>query len=131
MCCRSQQNFLVCHATGDDGSRLVVGETGGAAALNTKATSAAHSMTKCTTSSSTVFDDSTAAPAHERKLWTKSSSLIAGAGMIGHEFLELGSQQELDIQPYKIVILHWKFDLTPADGLFYVESPFDSISPTF
>ncbi|KAL3788208.1 hypothetical protein HJC23_004675 [Cyclotella cryptica] len=102
-------------ATGEDGSKLAMDETGGAAALNNEVTSAAHTTTMRTASSSVVFDDSTSAPARERKLWTKSSSLVVGAGMVGHAFLELGSQQELDIQPYETVILRWKFDLTPAE----------------
>jgi len=49
---------------------------------------------------------------HERKLWTKSSSLVVGAGMVGHEFFELG---QVHIEPYETVILRWKFDLTPGD----------------
>ena len=49
---------------------------------------------------------------HERKLWTKSSSLVVGAGMVGQTFLELG---QVHIEPYETVILRWKFDLTPAD----------------
>lgn len=102
-------------ATGEDGTRLVVDETGGAAALHTEAISATHSTSKRTASSSIVLDDSTAAPARERTLWTKSSSLVVGAGMVGHTVLELGSQQELDIQPYETVILRWKFDLTPGE----------------
>ncbi|KAL7539848.1 hypothetical protein ACHAXR_009665, partial [Thalassiosira sp. AJA248-18] len=49
---------------------------------------------------------------HERQLWTKSSSLVVGAGMIGHAFFELG---QVHIEPYETVILRWKFDLTPGD----------------
>ena len=56
---------------------------------------------------------SSEAAAPERKLWTKSSSLLVGAGMVGHVFLELG--QELEIHPYETVVLRWKFDLTPSD----------------
>jgi hypothetical protein len=87
--------------------------------MDSKATSTAHSTAKCIASSSTVFDDSSAVPAQECKLWTKASSLITGAGMAGHEFLELSSQQKLDIQPYEtVILLCQKCDLTPADGLF-------------
>mmetsp|Transcript_11763 Transcript_11763/g.24875 ORF Transcript_11763/g.24875 Transcript_11763/m.24875 type:complete len:149 (-) Transcript_11763:283-729(-) len=49
---------------------------------------------------------------NERVLWSKSSSLVVGAGMVGHAFLELG---QVHIEPYETVILRWKFDLTPAD----------------
>jgi hypothetical protein len=48
----------------------------------------------------------------ERKLWTRSSSLVVGAGMVGHASLELG---KIHIEPYETVILRWKFDLTPGD----------------
>jgi len=59
-----------------------------------------------TTGSSLGGDD------NERKLWTKSSSLVVGAGMAGHALFELGQAQ---IEPYETVILRWKFDLTPGD----------------
>ena len=49
---------------------------------------------------------------HERKLWTRSSSLVVGAGMVGHALLELG---HVHIEPYETVVLRWKFDLTPGD----------------
>ena len=49
---------------------------------------------------------------HERKLWSKSSSLVVGAGMAGQAFFELGN---VHIEPYESVILRWKFDLTPGD----------------
>lgn len=48
----------------------------------------------------------------ERKLWTKSASLVVGAGMVGHAILELGS---VIVEPSETVILRWKFDITPAD----------------
>jgi hypothetical protein len=48
----------------------------------------------------------------ERRLWTRSSSLVVGAGMVGHASLELG---KIHIEPYETVILRWKFDLTPGD----------------
>lgn len=49
---------------------------------------------------------------NERKLWTKSSSLVVGAGMIGNAFFELG---QVHIEEHESVILRWKFDLTPGD----------------
>jgi len=49
----------------------------------------------------------------ERKLWTRSSSLVVGAGMVGLALLELSP--DTHIEPYETVILRWKFDLTPAD----------------
>ena len=49
---------------------------------------------------------------HERKLWTKSSSLVVGAGMIGNVFFELG---QVHLEEHESVILRWKFDLTPGD----------------
>lgn len=67
--------------------------------LNTELTIAAYSAPKNTASLLMVLDDLTATPTCERKLWTKPSSLIVGAGMVGHAFLELKSQGELDIQP--------------------------------
>ena len=45
----------------------------------------------------------------ERILWTKSSSLVVGAGMVGQSFLELGS---VELESYETVMLRWKFDLT-------------------
>ncbi|KAL3778921.1 hypothetical protein ACHAW5_000632 [Stephanodiscus triporus] len=48
----------------------------------------------------------------ERNLWTRSSSLVVGAGMVGHALLELGNAH---IEPYETVVLRWKFDLTPGD----------------
>ena len=47
----------------------------------------------------------------ERKLWTKSSSLVVGAGMVGHAILELGP---VFVEPSETVLLRWKFDITPA-----------------
>jgi len=52
----------------------------------------------------------------ERKLWTKSSSLVVGAGMVGQTFIELGSVQ---IESYETVILRWKFDLTREEEDIY------------
>ena len=49
---------------------------------------------------------------NERKLWTKSSSLVVGAGMIGNAFFELG---QVHIEEHESIILRWKFDLTPGD----------------
>ncbi len=48
----------------------------------------------------------------ERKLWTKSSSLVIGAGTSECRLIELGENQVMD---FEIVILRWKFDLTPSD----------------
>jgi regulator of replication initiation timing len=48
----------------------------------------------------------------ERSLWTKSSSLVIGAGMFGHVILELG---QVHIESYETVVLRWKFDITPND----------------
>ncbi len=48
----------------------------------------------------------------ERKLWNKSSSLVVGAGMVGHAILELGP---VFVEPSETVLLRWKFDITPAD----------------
>ena len=90
---------------------LVVDDNGG---LDMEASSII-STPKRSASSSIVVNDSIGAPSHERKLWTKSSSLVVGAGMVGHAFLELGSQEEIKIQPYETVVLRWKFDLTPSD----------------
>jgi len=52
----------------------------------------------------------------ERILWTKSSSLVVGAGMVGHSFIELGSVQ---IESYETVTLRWKFDLTREEEDIY------------
>ncbi|KAL9189218.1 hypothetical protein ACHAXT_011708 [Thalassiosira profunda] len=49
---------------------------------------------------------------HERKLWTQSSSVVVGAGTVGHAVLELG---QVHIEPYETVVLRWKFDVTPGD----------------
>lgn len=52
----------------------------------------------------------------ERILWTKSSSLVVGAGMVGQSFIELGSVQ---IESYETVLLRWKFDLTREEEDIY------------
>ena len=62
------------------------------------------------TSASSQYDGSPSG--RERKLWTKSSSLVVGAGMVGHAILELGP---ISVEPSETVILRWKFDITPAD----------------
>ena len=49
---------------------------------------------------------------NERILWTKSSSLVVGAGMVGQAQIELGQVQ---IEAYETVILRYKIDLTPSD----------------
>ncbi|KAL3815740.1 hypothetical protein ACHAXA_004942 [Cyclostephanos tholiformis] len=63
-------------------------------------------------SSGSVAGSSQGGDDQERKLWTRSSSLVVGAGMVGHAPLELG---KVHIEPYETVILRWKFDLTPGD----------------
>ena len=65
--------------------------------------------------SPSIVNDSNETPDIERKLWTKSSSLVVGAGMVGHAFLELGYKEEMNTQPDQTVILRWKFDVTPSD----------------
>ena len=52
----------------------------------------------------------------ERKLWTKSSSLVVGAGLVGHVVIELGPVQ---IESYETVILRWKFDLAREEEDVY------------
>ena len=96
---------------GEDSSGLLAQDIGG---LDMEAKSIISTPMR-SASSSIVVNDSNAAPSHERKLWTKSSSLVVGAGMVGHAFFELGSQEEIKIQPYETVVLRWKFDLTPSD----------------
>ena len=49
---------------------------------------------------------------NERILWTKSSSLVVGAGMVGQAQIELGQVQ---IEDYETVTLRYKIDLTPSD----------------
>jgi len=49
---------------------------------------------------------------NERILWTKSSSLVVGAGMVGQAQIELGQVQ---IEAYETVILRYKIDLTASD----------------
>ena len=48
----------------------------------------------------------------ERKLWTKSSSLVVGAGTNQCHVIEVGDHQVMD---FETVILRWKFDITPGD----------------
>jgi len=48
----------------------------------------------------------------ERKLWTKSSSVVIGAGTSECHVIELGENQVMD---FETVILRWKFDITPGD----------------
>jgi hypothetical protein len=52
----------------------------------------------------------------ERKLWTKTSSLVVGAGMAECRVVELGENQVMD---FETVILRWKFDITPSDNDIY------------
>uniref|UniRef100_A0A7S2MR95 Uncharacterized protein n=1 Tax=Helicotheca tamesis TaxID=374047 RepID=A0A7S2MR95_9STRA len=48
----------------------------------------------------------------ERRLWTKSSSLVVGAGLIETFGVELG---ECLIAANETVLLRWKFDITPSN----------------
>ena len=48
----------------------------------------------------------------ERKLWTKSSSLVIAAGMVEYRTIELGENLVMD---FETIVLRWKFDLTPND----------------
>lgn len=48
----------------------------------------------------------------ERKLWTKSSSLVIGAGMVECRTIDLG---ENSVKNFETIVLRWKFDLTPND----------------
>jgi len=48
----------------------------------------------------------------ERHLWTKSSSVVVGAGTLQSREIELGVNNVMD---FEIVILRWKFDITPGD----------------
>jgi|AntRauTorckE5430_2_1112549.scaffolds.fasta_scaffold00528_10 hypothetical protein len=48
----------------------------------------------------------------ERKLWTKTSSLVVGAGTLESRLFELGENKVMD---FETVILRWKFDITPND----------------
>uniref|UniRef100_A0A7S3V8X6 Uncharacterized protein n=1 Tax=Chaetoceros debilis TaxID=122233 RepID=A0A7S3V8X6_9STRA len=56
----------------------------------------------------TSYEDRTG----ERHLWTKSSSLVIGAGTISRREIELGNNIAMD---FETVILRWKFDITPND----------------
>lgn len=48
----------------------------------------------------------------ERKLWTKTSSLVIGAGMGECRVIELGQNEVMD---FETVILKWRFDITPGE----------------
>lgn len=48
----------------------------------------------------------------ERRLWTKSSSLVVGAGMVMSHIIKLG---DCHIGKNESVLLRWKFDITPND----------------
>jgi hypothetical protein len=62
-----------------------------------------------TRSNSVSLDDK----AHnERHLWTKTSSLVIGAGALALRHIELGDNQVME---FETVILKWKFDITPND----------------
>lgn len=48
----------------------------------------------------------------ERLLWTKTSSVVVGAGALVSRLFELGENKVMD---FETVILRWKFDITPND----------------
>jgi len=48
----------------------------------------------------------------ERHLWTKTSSVVVGAGTLSSRLFELGENKVMD---FETVILRWKFDITPSD----------------
>jgi len=48
----------------------------------------------------------------ERRLWSKTSSLVVGAGMSQWHVIELG---ECHLQDNETVLLRWQFDITPSD----------------
>jgi hypothetical protein len=73
-------------------------------------------LKKVGSSGSSLASTTGAAAGGERILWTKSSSLVVGAGMVGQAFLELGSVQ---IESYETVTLRWKFDLTRDEEDIY------------
>jgi len=49
----------------------------------------------------------------ERRLWTKSSSKVIGAGMVVTHVIELGDN--VKIAESEVVLLRWKFDVTPME----------------
>lgn len=49
---------------------------------------------------------------NERHLWTKTSSLVIGAGALAFRHIELGNNQVME---FETVVLKWKFDITPND----------------
>jgi hypothetical protein len=55
----------------------------------------------------------------ERRLWKEASSMVVGAGMVGSHVAELDEDvvQEMaaTASDDEIVVLRWKFDLTPSD----------------
>ena len=73
-------------------------------------------LKKVGSSGSSLASTTGGAGAGERILWTKSSSLVVGAGMVGQAFIELGSVQ---IESYETVTLRWKFDLTRDEEDIY------------
>lgn len=48
----------------------------------------------------------------ERRLWSKTSSFVVGAGALETRFIELGDVKLMD---WETVVLRWKFDITPHD----------------
>lgn len=58
-------------------------------------------------------DTSSDSKGTERHLWTKSSSLVIGAGTLAFRYIELGNNQVME---FETVILKWKFDITPNDS---------------
>jgi hypothetical protein len=48
----------------------------------------------------------------ERRLWTKASSFVVGAGTLEWRFIELGDVKLMD---WETLVLRWKFDITPQE----------------
>lgn len=69
-------------------------------------------MSKSTTLRRDHISPNSKGKTSERKLWTQSSSLVIGAGTTEIRLIELGDNQVMD---FEMIILRWKFDLTPND----------------
>ena len=68
-----------------------------------------------------------AASGNERRLWSQSSSLVIGAGLISTKVFKMGDEH---LGPNESVILRWKMDLRPSntDILFsIIKGPFEAI----
>merc|ERR1711862_298795 len=64
-------------------------------------------------SASLVNTPVNATTSSERRLWSKSSSKVIGAGMIITHCLSLGD--DVVLGDAEVVLLRWKFDVTPMD----------------